>query len=68
LTVAGALAAGPIGAASALLISQLFKGQLQGLTRVYYWVTGPWASPTVEQISAVGQASTTGEPATERKP
>jgi uncharacterized protein (TIGR02099 family) len=68
LTVAGALAAGPIGAASALLISQLFKGQLQGLTRVYYRVTGPWASPTVEQISAVGQASTTGEPATERKP
>ncbi|HSQ69334.1 MAG TPA: YhdP family protein, partial [Steroidobacteraceae bacterium] len=68
LTVAGALAAGPIGAASALLISQLFKGQLQGLTRVYYRVTGPWASPKVEQISAVNQSSAAGEPGAEPKP
>ena len=30
LTVAGALAAGPVGAAGALVISQLFKGQLAG--------------------------------------
>jgi uncharacterized protein (TIGR02099 family) len=68
LTVAGAIAAGPIGAASALLISQLFKGQLQGLTRVYYRVTGPWASPKVEQISAAGPASVAAEPEAERKP
>ena len=68
LTVAGALAAGPIGAASALLISQLFKGQLQGLTRVYYRVTGPWASPKVEPISAVGQPGAAREPEAERKP
>jgi uncharacterized protein (TIGR02099 family) len=52
ITVAGALAGGPVGAAGALLISQLFKGQLQGLARVYYRVTGSWASPTVERISA----------------
>ena len=52
ITVAGALAAGPVGAAGALLISQLFKGQLQGLARVYYRVTGSWANPTVERISA----------------
>ena len=52
LTVAGALAGGPVGAAGALLISQLFKGQLQGLARVYYRVTGPWADPKVEKISA----------------
>ncbi|MCK7580865.1 MAG: hypothetical protein MZV65_38135 [Chromatiales bacterium] len=41
ITVAGALAGGPVGAAGALLISQLFKGQLQGLARVYYRVTRP---------------------------
>ena len=52
LTVAGALAGGPVGAAGALLISQLFKGQLQGLARVYYRVTGPWADPKVEKITA----------------
>ena len=52
LTVAGALAGGPVGAAGVLLLSQLFKGQLQGLTRVYYRVTGPWSNPVVERISA----------------
>ena len=58
VTVAGALAAGPIGAAGGLLLSQIFKGQLQGLARVYYHVTGPWANPVVERISAqAGEAS-----------
>ncbi len=51
-TVAGALALGPIGAAGGLLISQVFKGQLKGLVRVYYRVTGPWADPVVERISS----------------
>ena len=58
VTVAGALAAGPIGAAGGLLLSQIFKGQLRGLARVYYRVTGPWAAPVVERMSAqVGEAS-----------
>jgi uncharacterized protein YhdP len=52
ITLAGALAGGPVGAAGALLISQLFKGQLKGLARAYYRVTGPWSSPVVERISA----------------
>jgi len=52
ITVAGALAGGPVGAAGALLISQLFKGQLAGLASVYYRVTGPWGAPKVERISA----------------
>ena len=52
VTVAGALAGGPIGAAGGLLLSQIFKGQLKGLARVYYRVTGPWANPVVERISA----------------
>ncbi|MFO1392898.1 MAG: YhdP family protein [Steroidobacteraceae bacterium] len=62
-TVAGALAGGPIGAAGGFLISQLFKGQLQGLARVYYHVTGPWADPVVERVSSqVGEAPTTAPP------
>jgi uncharacterized protein (TIGR02099 family) len=52
ITIAGALAGGPVGAAGALLFSQLFKGQLQGLARAYYRVTGSWADPVVERISA----------------
>ena len=57
ITVAGALAGGPVGAAGALLISQLFKGQLQGLARIYYRVTGSWANPTVERISAAASSN-----------
>ena len=52
LAVAGALAAGPVVGAGVLVLSQLFKGQLKGLTRAYYRVTGPWAAPVVERISA----------------
>jgi uncharacterized protein YhdP len=66
ITVAGALAGGPVGAAGALLISQLFKGQLQGLARAYYRVTGSWADPKVERISAAAGSSAT-EPATDDK-
>ena len=66
ITVAGALAGGPVGAAGALLITQLFKGQLQGLARAYYRVTGSWADPKVERISAAAGSSAT-EPATDDK-
>jgi uncharacterized protein YhdP len=59
ITVAGALAGGPVGAAGALLISQLFKGQLAGLASVYYRVTGPWDNPKVERISAAASADPT---------
>ncbi len=52
LAVAGALAAGPVIGAGVLVLSQLFKDQLQGLTRAYYHVSGPWAAPVVERISA----------------
>jgi uncharacterized protein YhdP len=38
--------------AGVLVLSQLFKGQLKGLTRAYYRVTGPWDAPVVERISA----------------
>jgi uncharacterized protein YhdP len=55
LTVAGALAAGPVVGAGVLVLSQLFKGQLKGLTRAYYRVTGPWTAPVVERISSPGQ-------------
>jgi uncharacterized protein YhdP len=52
LTVAGALAAGPVVGAGVLVLSQVFKGRLQGLTRVYYRITGPWAAPVVQRVSA----------------
>jgi uncharacterized protein (TIGR02099 family) len=55
LAVAGALAAGPVIGAGVLVLSQLFKGQLQGLTRAYYRVTGSWADPRVQRISASAQ-------------
>ncbi len=55
LAVAGALAAGPVIGAGVLVLSQLFKGQLQGLTRAYYRVTGPWSDPVVQRISASEQ-------------
>jgi uncharacterized protein YhdP len=52
LAVAGALAAGPVVGAGVLVLSQLFKDQLRGLTRVYYHVSGPWTAPIVERIPA----------------
>ncbi len=66
LAVAGALAAGPVIGAGVLVLSQLFKDQLQGLTRAYYHVTGPWAAPVVQRISAPagdGAAAGTGRKA-----
>ena len=50
-------AAGPVIGTGVLVLTQLFKGQLQGLTRAYYHVTGPWESPVVERISAASGES-----------
>lgn len=52
LALAGALAAGPVVGAGVLVLSQLFKDQLQGLTRAYYQVRGPWSAPVVQRVSA----------------
>jgi uncharacterized protein YhdP len=72
ITVAGALAGGPVGADGALVLSQLFKGQLQGLARVYYRVTGPWANPVVQRVSAASSpnlnAGAAGGPQREATP
>jgi uncharacterized protein YhdP len=62
LAVAGALAAGPVVGAGVLVLSQLFKDQLQQLARVYYHVTGPWSAPVVERISAPAAAGSTTTP------
>ncbi|HEX9208364.1 MAG TPA: YhdP family protein [Steroidobacteraceae bacterium] len=56
LALAGALAAGPVVGAGVLVLSQLFKDQLQQFARVYYHVSGPWAAPVVERISATAAA------------
>lgn len=58
LAVAGALAAGPVVGAGVLVLSQLFKNQLQQLARVYYHVTGPWSAPVVERIPTPAEAGT----------
>jgi uncharacterized protein (TIGR02099 family) len=68
MTVAGALAGGPVGAAGALLISQLFKGQLAGLASVYYRVTGPWDAPKVERISAAASEAAGAGAKQEKEP
>jgi uncharacterized protein YhdP len=47
------------------VISQLFKGQLQGLTRSYYHVTGSWSNPVVERMAAPAGENAAG---TEAKP
>jgi len=62
LAVAGALAAGPVVGAGVLVLSQLFKDQLQQLARVYYHVTGPWSAPVVERISAPAAAGSVVAP------
>jgi uncharacterized protein YhdP len=66
LAVAGALAAGPVIGAGVLVLSQLFKDQLQGLTRAYYHVSGPWAAPVVVRISAPPGGESAGETASEK--
>ncbi len=63
LAVAGALAAGPVVGAGVLVLSQLFKDQLQQLARVYYHVTGTWSAPVVERIPAQSAAGTATAPA-----
>jgi uncharacterized protein (TIGR02099 family) len=65
LTVAGALAAGPVVGAGVLVLSQLFKGQLQGLTRAYYRVTGPWSDPVVQRVTAAANEGLAAQAATE---
>jgi uncharacterized protein (TIGR02099 family) len=60
LAVAGALAAGPVVGAGVLVLSQLFKDQLQGLARVYYHVSGPWSAPVVQRISAPSDEAPAG--------
>ena len=68
LAVAGALAAGPVVGAGVLVLSQLFKDQLQGLARVYYHVSGPWSAPVVERIAAPAGEAAPGAQADARTP
>jgi uncharacterized protein (TIGR02099 family) len=58
---AGALVAGPIGAAAVLLFTQVFKQPLKGLARGYYRITGSWDNPTVERIKSADAAAAAAE-------
>ncbi len=48
--VAGAVAAGPLGAAIAVLTEKLFRKQISQVTQYQYTVTGPWDKPVIKQI------------------
>jgi len=50
LTVGGAVLGGPVGGATMLLISQLFRKPLSTLGESYYRVTGNWDTPVVDRV------------------
>jgi uncharacterized protein (TIGR02099 family) len=50
LAVGGAVLGGPVGGATMLLISQLFRKPLSTLGESYYRMTGPWDAPVVTRI------------------
>ena len=51
--IGGALAAGPVGAATALLAQHLFKGQINKSVERQYKVTGGWADPQVVRLDTL---------------
>ncbi len=56
LLLAGALAGGPVGTLTSLLVQQLLRRQVDSLTRFTYQVTGTWEQPEITDIST-GQAT-----------
>jgi len=50
LTVGGVVLGGPVGGATMLLISQIFRKPLSTLGESYYRVSGGWDDPDVERI------------------
>jgi uncharacterized protein (TIGR02099 family) len=57
LTVGGAVLGGPVGGATMLLVSQLFRKPLSTLGESYYRMTGTWDEPLVTRIER-GEADT----------
>lgn len=55
LTVAGAVAGGPIGAAIGAVAGQILKKPLGQMAAKTYRVTGPWSDPHVETIDKNGK-------------
>ncbi len=54
LTVGGAVLGGPVGGATMLLISQLFRKPLSTLGESYYRVSGAWDQPAVVRVERAG--------------
>ena len=52
ITAVGAIAGGPIGAAVGAVAGAVLKRPLQQMSRKRYHVTGPWANPVVQPLSA----------------
>ncbi len=55
LTVAGAVAGGPIGAAIGAVAGQILKKPLGQMAAKTYHVTGPWSDPHVESVDKNGK-------------
>src|SRR3546814_18835739 len=55
LTVAGAIAGGPVGAAVGALTSAVLRKPLGEMGARSYRVTGPWQDPKVEVMGREGQ-------------
>jgi uncharacterized protein YhdP len=52
LPTVGALIGGPPVAAALLIFTRIFKKPLSGIGRASYCVTGNWAEPMVERLTA----------------
>lgn len=62
LTVAGALAGGPVGAAIGAAANAVLSKPLRQLAARTYRVTGPWKDPQVESVERTGTAPRTPPP------
>lgn len=53
LTIAGAIAGGPAGAAVAYLAQKLIGSEVDKIARVRYTITGDWVDPVITEIESV---------------
>lgn len=68
LTVVGALAGGPAGAAAGLAVQTLFNKAINQVTTARYHVTGSWEKPEITLIAREGGRQRNGAPAADAPP
>lgn len=67
LPIAGAIAAGPVGAAAGAVLERLLRPGIDRLARYRYEVHGPWQSPEIERTEDTTPAEPTPEPSESRR-